>query len=450
MKLFSYLCRQFDLLMERKRFYQYLWSAILISLSGTLCVQIDGIIVSHLLSAEAFAAIGVLMPLMQIQLTLCLLVGVGGALCLAYAVGAKEWNRSRHIFLTTVAMLLLCSLPFLLLAFQSPMVAGWCCHEASLLPLATDYARVLLLSAPVYLMLQGSGAMVRAEGFPKRILFAMVLANVLNLSMDVLFIQVFHWGIAGAGWATTISNIIALIIILTRPTLSTLDSAAGGLSTFDFRLIKGILIAGVPIALGSVAMFVRLSYLTTTTSAQLGTEGMITLSLLLSVFLIVNLLAGGTTQAIQPLAGQYIGQGDTVAMYRTCRRALRFTVVSSVIVTVLVALLARPLCWLYGVETTGTVISALRIFALCYMFYSVGYVLMVIHQVIGNQSKAIAIAVMQPLMVIPVFALSLHYTLHTTYYVWWAFPIAELISLIIIIILSRNELRQIYTTATCD
>lgn len=434
--------------MERKRFYQYLWSAILTSLSGTLCVQIDGIIVSHLLGAEAFAAIGVLMPLMQIQLTLCLLVGVGGALCLAYAVGAKEWNRSRHIFLTTVAMLLLCSLPFLLLAFRSPMVAGWFCHEASLLPLATDYARVLLLSAPVYLMLQGSGALVRAEGFPKRILFAMVLANVLNLSMDVLFIQVFHWGIAGAGWATTISNIIALIIILSRKSA---DAKVESESESEkWKVAKGILIAGVPIALGSVAMFVRLSYLTTTTSAQLGAEGVITLSLLLSVFLIVNLLAGGTTQALQPLAGQYIGQGDTAAMYRTCRRALRFTAVSSVIVTVLVGLLARPLCWLYGVATTGTVIAALRIFALCYIFYSVGYVLMVIHQVIGNQSKAIAIAVMQPLMVIPVFALSLHYTLHTTHYVWWAFPIAELISLIIIIILSRNELRQIYTTATCD
>ncbi|MCQ2347187.1 MAG: polysaccharide biosynthesis C-terminal domain-containing protein [Paludibacteraceae bacterium] len=432
--------------MERKRFYQYLWSAILTSLSGILCVQIDGIIVSHLLGAEAFAAIGVLMPLLQIQLTLCLLIGVGGALRLSFAIGEQNEVKSQQIFRLTTCLLLGCSLPFVILSGWSAMVAGRFCHEATLMPLATDYARVLLLSAPVYLLLQGSGAMVRAEGFPKRILWAMVLANVLNLGMDVLFIQVFHWGIAGAGWATTISNIIALVIILTRPRHSTTSILSAHI---HLRLLPSILLAGAPIALGSVAMFVRLSYLTSATSAHLGAEGMITLSLLLSVFLVVNLLAGGTTQALQPLAGQYIGQGDTAAMYRTCRRSLRFTAISSVVVTLVVIVLARPLCLLYGIDSlpeTGT-LSALRIFALCYAFYSVGYVLMVIHQILGNKTKAMIIAVVQALMVIPVFALALTFDSRLT---WWAFPVSELISLIFISILSNHELRHIYTTPTCD
>ena len=450
--------------MERKIFYQYLWSAILTSLSGTLCVQIDGIIVSHLLGAEAFAAIGTLMPLVQIQLTLCLLIGVGGALRLAYAVGAQDHEQAQKIFRLTTVLLLLCSLPFVLLSAVSGSVAGWFCHEASLMPLTTAYGRVLLLSAPVYLLLQGSGAMVRAEGFPKRILWVMILANVLNLSLDVLFIQVFRWGIAGAGWATTLSNGIALVLILTRPhshlfadSRPTVDRR----SNETLRRGTAILLAGAPVALGSVAMFIRLTFLTTFTSEHLGAEGMVILSLLLSVFLIVNLLAGGTTQALQPVAGQYLGQGNTAAMYRTCRRALRFTALSSIIVTILVILLAKPLCHLYGIPSTTVAPSggnpteeALRIFALCYAFYSLGYVLMVVHQIIGNKTKAMLIAIVQPLMVIPIFALFVvahvggNLTEGAAF--WSAFPIAEIVSLIFILLLSTHELRLIYTTATGD
>lgn len=427
--------------MERRTFYQYLWSAILTSLSGILCVQIDGIIVSHLLGTDAFAAIGVLMPVVQIQLTLCLLIGVGGALCLAYAVGSKDRVKAGQIFRTTIVMLLVCSVPFIALSAWSPMVAGWFCHEESLMPLASDYARVLLLSAPVYLLLQGSGAMVRAEGFPKRILWAMVLANVLNLSMDMLFISCFHWGIAGAGWATTISNVIALCIILAK----NVEKVSGALSS-----PYPILLAGLPLALGSVAMFVRLSYLTTATSAHLGAEGMVTLSLLLSVFLFVNLLAGGTSQALQPLAGQYIGQGDKAAMRRTCRRSLRFAGLSSLVVTGLVVALARPICIVYGIDESSQVatMAALRIFAVCFLFNALGFVLMVIHQILGNKTKAMVIAVVQPLLLIPVYALML--SVFRTSVLWFAFPIAEFLSLIFILILSVHELRQIYTTAVSD
>lgn len=214
-------------------------------------------------------------------------------------------------------------------------------------------------------------------------------------------------------------------------------------------------------ALGSVAMFIRLTFLTTFTSEHLGAEGMVILSLLLSVFLIVNLLAGGTTQALQPVAGQYLGQGNTAAMYRTCRRALRFTALSSIVVTILVILLAKPLCHLYGIPSTTVAPSggnpteeALRIFALCYAFYSLGYVLMVVHQIIGNKTKAMLIAIVQPLMVIPIFALFVvahvggNLTEGAAF--WSAFPIAEIVSLIFILLLSTHELRLIYTTATGD
>lgn len=425
--------------MERKLFYRYLWSAILTSLSGILCVQIDGIIVSHLLGANAFAAIGSLMPLMQIQLTICLLIGMGGALQLAYAVGAKDNEKISNTFWITLIALIVCSLPFVALSSKSEMVASWFCKSANLLPLVTEYGKVLLLSAPIYLLFQGGGALVRSEGFPRRVLVAVVIANCLNIAGDLFFIKVLHFGLAGTAWSTTLSNIVAIVISFSRP-ISWIKP------TFEHKwhLFGNICLAGAPLAIGSIAMFGRLSYLTTATSKYLDADGMIVLSLLLSVFLLVNLLAGGTAQALQPLAGQYKGQGDDGALYRTCARSLTFTIVASLGATLLVAILAKPLCLLYGVsEQKEMVIPALRIFSLCYTFFSLGYVIMVIHLVLGNRVKALVISVMQPLMLLPVYALFVHFFLPL---VWWAFVIAEFINIIIISILSYDLFITIRTT----
>ena len=192
--------------MERKLFYRYLWSAILTSLSSILCVQVDGIIVSHLLGANAFAAIGSLMPLMQIQLTVCLLIGIGGAVQLAFAVGQNDIARTSDIRWTTLIALVVCSMPLVALSVRSGMVASWFCKSDALLPLAGEYAKVLLLSAPVYMLFQGSGALVRSEGFPQRVLVGVVVANCLNIAGDFLFVMVFNAGLAGTAWSTTLST----------------------------------------------------------------------------------------------------------------------------------------------------------------------------------------------------------------------------------------------------
>ncbi|MCQ2342203.1 MAG: polysaccharide biosynthesis C-terminal domain-containing protein [Paludibacteraceae bacterium] len=435
--------------MERKRFYQYLWSAILTSLSGTLCVQIDGIIVSHLLGANAFAAIGALMPLVQIQLTLCLLVGIGGAVYLAVAVGADDKPLCTRTFQLTLLSLLILGVPFMLTAWQSEWVASCFCHATEIVPFAADYARVLLLSAPFYLLLQGSGALVRAEGFPKRVLYAIIIANCLNLCGDFLFISGLHMGIAGAAWSTTLSNMVATVIILLRQSPYMVETK--GISTLSNRkILSQLLLTGAPVALASVAMFLRLSYLTGTISELLGAEGIVVLSFVMSIFLLINLLVAGTTQALQPLAGQYIGQGDEPALYRTCRRALSFTLASSLFMTLLMIVLAKPFCHLYGVaDHIGAAVPALRIFALSATFSSLGYVMMVIHQVMGNKVKSIVLAVLQPILLIPVFYLFTTPILPSGInYIWWSFLIAESINLIIVIILSHHVLTSIFTTRT--
>ena len=84
-------------------------------------------------------------------------------------------------------------------------------------------------------------SILRAMGNSRTPLIAMVIASVLNVGLDLLFVLVFHWGIAGAAGATNRSK---RKLISRRRTLSGADgdarkSKAGAkLPLFDFDAVR--------------------------------------------------------------------------------------------------------------------------------------------------------------------------------------------------------------------
>ena len=54
----------------------------------------------------------------------------------------------------------------------------------------------------------GSGVL-RAVGDTKRPLYFLILTSILNIVLDLLFVLVFHWGIAGVAYATIIAQFIS-------------------------------------------------------------------------------------------------------------------------------------------------------------------------------------------------------------------------------------------------
>ena len=68
-------------------FWRYLWSAILITLSGCLGNVVDGIIVGNLIGEDGVSAINLSKPVIQLMFTLSILVETGAGMLDGFALG---------------------------------------------------------------------------------------------------------------------------------------------------------------------------------------------------------------------------------------------------------------------------------------------------------------------------------------------------------------------------
>ena len=201
-----------------KQFYNYLWAYILVALSGCLGNVVDGIIVGNLINEDGVSAIIISKPVNQFIFTLHLLINAGAGMLVAYALGKDDIGKARSLF--TRAFMLSIGLGVLLAVIGGIILpdqtARMLCKNELILPLASDYLQILLLGNPAFILMWGLSTMVGVDGSPKLVSLAVIIDNVANLFLDIVFIQWFGWGIAGSSAATVVGHLIGIAILLSH------------------------------------------------------------------------------------------------------------------------------------------------------------------------------------------------------------------------------------------
>src|SRR5699024_11916122 len=85
---------------------------------------------------------------------------------------------------------------------------------ATILPHAKAYLQVILLGAPWMIGSFVLNNQLRFQGSAAYAMIGITSGAVLNIALDPLLIFVFHMGVAGAGWATIISQFVSFLILL--------------------------------------------------------------------------------------------------------------------------------------------------------------------------------------------------------------------------------------------
>ena len=119
---------------------------------------------------------------------------------------------------------------------------------AQLQPTAACYLRILFCGFPVVMAYNFMAGILRALGDGRSPLYAMVLASLVNIALDLLFVAVLGWGVAGAAIATVIAQASSCVFCLFR--LRRIDFIRPHRE--DFRLqrhvARRLMLLGLPIA----------------------------------------------------------------------------------------------------------------------------------------------------------------------------------------------------------
>lgn len=189
---------------------------VLSLLLSSLYNVVDQIFVGNSeLSTLGNAATGVVFPLFIIAQAFAWCFGDGCAAYLNICQGRNDAENAHRAIGTGITATVVVSLVILALfyPFKLQILTAFGASENNL-PLAIEYFDIILAFFPAYMLFNMMNAVIRSDGSPAWSMASVLAGAIVNIILDPLFIFGFHWGMAGAAWATVIGQVISLGITL--------------------------------------------------------------------------------------------------------------------------------------------------------------------------------------------------------------------------------------------
>ena len=423
-----------------KQFWRFLWSSILIALSGCLGNVVDAIIVGNLIGEDGVSAINLSRPVVQLMFTLSTLVATGASMLVGYAIGKGDTMRARYIYTQALIGSLVIGLVLSAVALLWPaQAAELLCNNEHLLQPTREYLNVMLLGAPVYLLMWALSAMVGVDGSPRLVSVAILIDNAVNLALDIVFIKYCGWGIAGSSTATVVGHLVGIAIMLWhfRYNTCTLGVSMRHHHTWSSTWAD-ILSQGAPLALASICLTLLLLSANSIILSATGRTGIFVFALCMNLLQIYNLFLAGTCRTLQSLGAIQVGQSNSEGVHFVIYRGFRFITVAMVITCMAVWIWPQRIAELFGCDDPAMLAQCnhvLRVFALSFIPFCYIYVLMIVYKLCGHHKMALFISLALSLTVIPVLWVMARLNPQA---IWYSYLVAYLIEGVVIYLLHKT------------
>mgnify|MGYP002623829681 CR=1 FL=1 len=189
--------------------------AIVANVVNALYNIVDQIFIGQGVGYLGNAATSVAFPLTTICMAIGLMAGLGSASGFNLELGRKNEDKAKSLAGTAASTVLIAGIVICVAVrlFLEPLL-GVFGATGQIMPYAKTYAEITSFGIPFLLFSTGINPLVRADRSPRYSMMAIVSGAVLNTILDPIFIFAFGWGIAGAAWATVISQVLSAVILM--------------------------------------------------------------------------------------------------------------------------------------------------------------------------------------------------------------------------------------------
>ena len=222
---------------------------------GTLFQQLyntaDTLIVGNFVGTNALAAVGATGAFVNLLVGLFVGLCSGAGVVVAQSYGAKDLEAvDRQIHTALVFSVVIGAMLTVVGLLSAEPVLRLMGTPAEILGDAALYLRLYFLGMIPQILYNMGTNILRAAGDSKRPLYFLIVASLVNIVLDIVFIAIFHWGVAGAALATVLSQIASAV--LTLRCLAGSQGMPWHLSAAKLRMERPILMAicriGIPAA----------------------------------------------------------------------------------------------------------------------------------------------------------------------------------------------------------
>ena len=176
---------------------------------------VDSIVVGNFVGADALGAVTSVAPAINTLVGLFMGMSSGASVVISQFFGARNNTQLRKSVHTSIVTTTLLAFVFMLVGYyMTPPMLRFMKTPDSITPLATTYLRIYFLGILGLMIYNMGSAILRAVGDSRRPLYFLILTSIMNVVLDLLFVIVFHLGVAGVAYATIISQFVSAILIM--------------------------------------------------------------------------------------------------------------------------------------------------------------------------------------------------------------------------------------------
>ena len=301
--------------------------------------------------------------------------------------------------------------------------------------LVADYLLPLWVLTPLVAVVNQTAAYARTDGMRKLATMLPITANIINLICDYIYMAIFGWGVAGAGWATVTGYLAgaALTLLYFKAGERTVHFTRAAVK--KIKMLGKIFSIGLPSALIYVCNFLRLFFTNAIILSFTGVMGGKIASVSFSLNSLAFILVEGASMTLLPILGALYGEKDANGQRLTLRYGMIVTVALSVVVLVVSELFPVQLAALYGltdVATADIFAVTFRIFSINIPILAVIYVMRTFFQATKQRGLANLLVMLDGVLtIVPLMFWFAHYDI---YWLWFSFPVSKAVTVIITLI----------------
>ena len=307
-----------------KLLMQYALPAIVAMVASSLYNMIDSIFIGQGVGAMAISGLAITFPFMNLSAAFGAAIGVGSAAFLSVKLGQRDYDIANKILGNNVMLNIIIGIMFgvLGLLFLDPILRFFGASDATL-PYAHEYMTIILSGNAITHLYFGLNAVLRSAGKPRTAMYLTIFTVIINAILDPLFIYTLRLGIAGAAYATILSQTMALAwqwyIFSDKRQFLHFDYSK---FRIEMPIVRNIISIGIsPFAMNAcaclVVIFINNSLMKYGGDMAVGAYGIS--NRLCFVFVMVTM---GVCQGMQPIAGYNYGAQNYHRMFEVLRLAI--------------------------------------------------------------------------------------------------------------------------------
>ena len=437
----------------KNMFGSFFLATVMSALMSQLGGFTDSIVVSHLVSPDALSVVRIWQPFATCMFIIIGMMSAGASFLSARGIGAQNYDKvnrvfNNHLYYVIFSTLLVIGLvlPFL------DVVTGMLTTDERLQPMLKPYVHADMFAIFIAAVCGVPVSYIITNGSPRLITRRIIISQILNVIFDLLLCGVLDMGLAGASYASGLSNLLAFTSLTgylrKNSKIFRLRRPEKICSIKQYRECFSI---GLPMLISALLAPALVFTMNSLVVDKLGADGMYLFTVYFQVNGICMLALSGSNTAISNIGGILLGEEDYDSFRMLTKRIFRLLILVMVAVSLLIFLFPDMLARVFGADDhlIEQCYIPFRLMSLAFLPNAISETLSVLYFVQGHQKLCRWIEIVSNVGSIGIIVVM---ALYTPELIWYILPVTAWLLLLVMVAMAYvvHRKNQLYAWPTLE